>query len=452
VAVIEFIRSNVRPAAVALSLGVATAAFAQSDTPAADEPNSASALHLPDNPQLFGTALPSVVKATAIVNGDIITQTDIDQRLALMAIANGTDIPADQIQQLRQQILRNLIDETLEIQAAKADKINVTSKEIDRAVERLAQNTQKTPKELADYLAAHGSSIKSIRRQIEGELAWSRLQQDKIENTVSIGDDEVAAVIDKINASKGAAEYRVGEIYLAAPGGDQSQAIATAGQILNRLKGGASFAAYAREFSQASTASVGGDLGWVRPEQLPQPIAATLTRMSPGDVSDPITVPGGVSIIAVQDERRIGMPDPRNAVLSLKQVSISFPKGMTKAQAEPIVAKFAEAARNVGGCGGAERIGSEFNAEVVQSDQIKIRDLPPALQQIILPMQVGQATVPFGSLEEGIRTLVICGRDEVTPTAPSYDQVYAQLNEQRINSRSQRYLRDLRRDAIIEYR
>ena len=42
-----------------------------------------------------------------------------------------------------------------------------------------------------------------------------------------------------------------------------------------------------------------------------------------------------------------------------------------------------------------------------------MRDLPAALQRLMLPMQVGQATQPFGSLEEGVRVLVICGRDEI---------------------------------------
>ena len=60
---------------------------------------------------------------------------------------------------------------------------------------------------------------------------------------------------------------------------------------------------------------------------------------------------------------------------------------------------------------------AEFHGEVVQSDDVKMRDLPPALQQMMLPMQVGQATQPFGSLEEGVRVLVICGRDEVDSNA-----------------------------------
>jgi len=134
------------------------------------------------------------------------------------------------------------------------------------------------------------------------------------------------------------------------------------------------------------------------------------------------------------------------------EVTVVFPKGTTRDAAEPIVARFAQAALNIGGCGGAERIAGDLNAEVVQSDDVKMRDLPPALQEMMLQMQVGQATRPFGSIEEGVRVLVLCGRDQVDPSMPSFDQVYAQLNEERVNLRSRRYLRDLRRDAIIDFR
>ena len=440
-------------AGAAISLAVASAAAAQQADDQASPPiNSTQALHLPQNPEVFGSAMPSVIKATAIVNGDVITGTDVDQRVALLAIANGNGIPADQVDALRQQVLRNLIDETLEIQAAKTDKIEVKKSDIDKTVARVAGNVKQTPEQLVAYLQANGSSIESLRRQIEGEIAWQRLQADKIESGVSVGDDEVKAVLDRMNASKGTEEYRVGEIFLSSTPYTEQQTLQNASKILDQLKNGASFAGYARQYSEASTAAVGGDLGWVRPEQLPDPIAAAVRQMGPGTVSNPIEVPGGVSIIAVQDTRKILTADPRDAVLSLKQVSINFPKGTTREQAEPLLERFAEAAKTVGGCGGAEKIAADFHGEVVQSDQVKLRDLPPALQQIMLPMQVGQATQPFGSLEEGVRTLVICGRDEPDSSAPTYDDVYSQLNEERVNMRSRRYLADLRRDAVIEFR
>jgi peptidyl-prolyl cis-trans isomerase SurA len=441
-------------ASAAILLGAASGAAAQQTDDQQNSPpiNSTQSLHLPENPEVFGAAMPSVIKATALVNGDVITQTDVDERLALLAIANGNEVPADQVDALRQQVLRNLIDETLQIQAAKEDKIEIKPSEIDRTVARVAAGVKQTPDQLKDYLLAHGSSIQSMRRQIEGEIAWSRLQHDKIESGVSVGDDEVNAILNRMKASKGAEEYRVGEIFLSATPYTQEQTLQNASKILDQLKNGASFAGYARQYSEASTAAVGGDLGWVRPEQLPAPIASVLRTMGPGTISNPIPVPGGVSIIAVQDTRKILTADPRDAILSLKQISISFPKGTTRQQAEPTLEKFADAAKNIGGCGGTDKIAAEFHGEVVSSDQVKMRDLPTALQQMMVPMQVGQATPPFGTIEEGVRTLVICGRDQADSSAPTYDDVYSQLNEERVNMRARRYLADLRRDAVIEFR
>ena len=97
----------------AIALGLGTGAIAQVTIRPAAQPapvNTTQSLKLPQNPQVFGNAMPSVVKATAIVNGDVITQTDVQQRLALLAIANGVQIPAEEMDALSQQVLRNLID------------------------------------------------------------------------------------------------------------------------------------------------------------------------------------------------------------------------------------------------------------------------------------------------------------------------------------------------------
>ena len=433
----------------ALGMAIATTGTAWAQDQGA---SSTSVLNLPDNPTVFGTSLPSVVKATAIINGEVITQTDIDQRLALLAIANGGEIPASEVDRLRQQVLRNLIDETLQIQAAKTAEIKVDEGDVDRTVARVAGNVKQSPEQMADYLKARGSSIRSIRRQILGEISWRRLQSAKIESGISVGDDEVKAVIERMEASKGTQEYKVGEIFLSATSATSAQAMTNATQIIDALRKGGSFVGYARQYSESSTAPVGGDLGWVRPEMLPDPLAEAVRNLQPGQVSMPIAVPGGVSIIMVQDTRKVLTADPRAAELNLKQVSVTFPAGTSKAQAEPIVARFAAASQSTGGCGGAEKLAADFNGEVVQSDGVKLKELPAALQEMMLPMQVGQATRPFGSLEEGVRVLVICGRDEVNPSMPTYESVMAQMNEERVNMRARRYLRDLRRDAIIDFR
>ncbi len=71
----------------------------------------------------------------------------------------------------------------------------------------------------------------------------------------------------------------------------------------------------------------------------------------------------------------------------------------------------------------------------------------------MLQLQAGQATPPFGSPTDGVRMLVLCGRDEAASAQlPGAEQIQSQLEQQRVNLRAQQALRDLRRDAVVEYR
>ena len=430
---------------------VAIAATAQTVDDGGDPPSAA--LNLPKDLTIFGKPDPLVRKATAIVNGTIITETDVDQRLALVLAANNNKIEGEERDRLRLQVLRNLIDETLQIQEAKANKIDITTDEIQQTFTRVAGNFKRSPKDFADYLRTQGSSEASMKRQIEGELAWRRLLGRKVEPFVNVGEEEVQAVMSRLNAAKGAQEYRIGEIFLSATPATTDETLANANRIVQQVRQGASFVAYARQFSEASTAAVGGDLGWVRGEQLPEALAAAAQAMDTGQISAPIAVPGGYSIIAVSDKRQVLTADPRDALLSLKQISIAFPKGSTQTTAAPKVEQFALAMRSIQGCGKANEAAATVGADVVDNDQIRVRDLPPPLQQMLLNLQIGQATQPFGSLDDGVRSLVLCGRDDPkSADGPSFDQIYAQMEEERVNRRARRYLRDLRRDAVVDYR
>ncbi|WOK36917.1 peptidylprolyl isomerase [Sphingomonas sp. C3-2] len=409
-------------------------------------------LDVPQNVTIFGKTDPNVYKPTAIVNGEIITSTDVDQRLALVLLANQGRATAEETDRLRLQVLRNLIDETLQIQEAKAAEVAVASEEVDQRYTMVAQNFRRTPKEMSEYLRTQGSSDRSIKRQIEGELAWQRVLGRKITPFVNVAQEEVQSIIDRLNASKGTKEYRIGEIYLSGTPETMQETLQNAQRIMEQLQKGGSFAAYARQFSEASTAAVGGDLGWIRAGQLPAQLAEAAQTMQVGQLAGPIPVPGGISILVMIDERQVLTADPRDAVLSLKQLAITFPKGMTQAQASPLVARFAEETRKITGCGGAKAVADKVGAEIVDNDQVRVRDLPPQLQDILLKLQVGQTTQPFGSLEDGVRALVLCGRDDPeSANGPSFDAIMAQLEDERVNRRARRYLRDLRRDAVIEY-
>jgi len=436
----------------ALLLGTAgSGAIAQTVRDSGEVP--AASLNLPSSLQMFGPVDPHVRKATAIINGTIITGTDVDQRLALVLLANGGKVPDEEKQRLRLQVLRNLVDESLQIQEAKAHDIAITPAEIDQSYARVATRFKRSPAQLDDYLRENGSSARSMKRQIQGELAWNRVLRRRVEPYVNVSGEEVQAIMARLEASKGQKEYHVAEIYLAATP-ENSAAVATnARKIIDQVKAGGSFAAYARQFSEASTAAVGGDLGWVRAAQLPAALAQQAQAMSVGQLAGPISVPGGVSVLYLVDERQVLMADPRDAQLNLRQIGIKFAPGMTPAAITARAEAFAKATRTMGGCGKAAEVAAQFSGEVVDNDQVRVRDLPAPLQEMILKMSVGETTPPFGSQAEGVRVLVLCGRDEAQASGnPSFDQIESQLSETRVNQRAQRYLRDLRRDAVIEYR
>ena len=434
-------------------VGAVAAATPLASQMAGGEEDMTGGLNLPKNITIFGNKDPNVRTATAIVNGSIITQTDVDQRLALVVAANGGKLPEEERERLRLQVLRNLIDETLQIQEAAAQKIEVSKEEVEQTYLRVAANFKKSPQEFSKFLREQGSSDASIKRQIEGENAWRRVLSRKVEPFVAVSDEEVNAIIARLNASKGANEYHVGEIFLSATPETTEAARANAERIIDQIQKGASFPAYARQFSEASTAAVGGDLGWVRAEQLPDQLAGVVATLGNGKLSEPIAVPGGYSIILLIDKRQVLGVDPRDATLSLKQLTVAFPRGTSQAQATPKVEAFAKALQQLQGCGKANEVAASVGADVVNNDAMKIRDLPPQLQDLMLNLQVGQATPPFGSLTDGVRALVLCGRDDPQPAAgPSFEQIQSQIEQERVNRRAQRYLRDLRRDAVIEYR
>ncbi len=443
---------------VALSC-LAVAAAAQTGTGqtggaqagAAQPEASGSPLNIPQNIQFVGRPQDAnIARATALVNDEIITRSDIDQRIALFMASQRTQIPPEEMERVRAQMLRNLIDETLQIQAARERKMEIEQKNIDRYYGRYAQSFGHTDKTFADYLKTIGSSERSVRRQILGELSWQQLQRRL--PRVSVGDDEVNSILERLNATRGAPEYRVAEIFLRATPEEAPAVRERMNQIIQQIRAGASFPAYARQYSVATTAAVGGDLGWVRAEQLPAELSAVLQAMPVGTISDPIQVQGGYSVLLLVDSRQVLVANPRDAVLSLMQMSIDLPAGTTEQTARQRAEVLARASQSMGGCGGAAQAASSVGAELVSNDAVRVRDLPPQLQQMLLNMGVGQTTQPFGTTDR-ISVLVLCGRDDPRQApAPTFASIADAIEEERMNRQAQRFLRDLRRDAVIEYR
>ena len=406
--------------------------------------------------QLFGTALPSVVKATAIVNGEVITQTDIDQRLALLAIANGGQIPADEIERLApagaaQPDRRDAADPGRQ----GAQRSRSPTADIDKTVARVAGNVEADAR--ADGRLSEGQRLLDPldpppdrgRNRLAPAAARQDRERRQRRRRRSAGGHRPAERVEGhrgISASAKSSCRRPRTI--------EPQAQANASKIFEQLQAGR----VVRRLCPPVLRSV-DRRGRRRPRLGPARAASRAAcrrrcaRCGRAQVSNPITVPGGYSIVAVQDKRKILTADPRNAVLSLKQVSVGFPTGTTAPQAEPIVARFAQAAQNIGGCGGAETHRRRL--------QRRGRPVGPGQAARTAAGAAGNDAADAGRPGDAAVRLARGRRPRPGPVRPRRGRSRArrastrsmpQMNEERVNMRARRYLRDLRRDAVIDYR
>ncbi len=430
---------------------IAAAAVAQTAGGQPAPQPAGPALNIPQDVNFVDAqSQPNVARATAIVNEEIITQTDIDQRVALRSGGQASQIPPEQMGRLRAQVLRDLIDETLQIQTAREREISIDQAIVNREYARLAEQNGQTAQTFGAFLSSIGSSERSLKRQITGQASWQRIQQRLPQ--VSVTNAEVQATLAETTAHRGADEYRAAEIFLRSTPENAPQIRGRIMQAIEAIRNGAPFPAVARQISEATTAAIGGDLGWLRADMLPPELSAVIQQMPVGAISEPIQVSGGFSVIALVDKRQVLTANPRDAQLSLMQMSIEMPAGTTEAAARPRVEQLAAATQAMGGCGGAAQAARSVGASLVTSDTVVVRDLPPQLQMTLLGLSIGQATQPFGSPER-FSVLVLCGRDDPQAVAaPTAASVAEAVEDERMARQAQRYMRDLRRDAVIEYR
>lgn len=401
---------------------------------------------------VLGDVDPKVRKAMVIVNGAVITDLDIAQRLRLIEIANGRPFSQEQRERIRYQVLNNLIDEKLQIDAAAEKDLKIEDKDIEERFDIVARNFRKSPGEFSDYLKKSGTSKKTLTDQIHSEIAWSKVLRRKVEPFINVGDDEVQAIVDRIQASKGQNEFHLAEILLTANADNENTIRDRVQNLEQELRAGSSFVAYARQYSEAATAGVGGDLGWVQLAQLAPELRDVVGQMKVGDLSPPVRVSNGYMIVYLRERREIGGKDPLDTVVTAKQVRVPLPKDTSDASMKPLVDKLTRITAR-GGCGKTEDMARDIGGTASDVPQLRIRDLPPGLQNTVQRLQVGEATPPFAT-QQDIRVLVLCGKDEsqAEMQGPSFDEIYAQLNEQRVSMAARRLMRDLRRDAIVDYR
>ena len=251
-------------------------------------------------------AAQEALRIAAVVNDDVITGLDLAVRTRMAILSSSLPDTAEMRNRVARQVLRAMIDERLMLQEAARQNITVQQSEIDAELSKLAERNDVTLDQFSDYLAQNGVPLAD---QIRATIAWSKLIGRQLRPRAVITEEDIDEVLLQAEQSQGQPQRRVAEIFLAvdAPGEEEDVRRSTE-RLIEQIRGGIPFSAVASQFSDAATAAVGGDVGWVLPGQLAPEVDETLERMQDGDIAGPVRAAGGYYILQLRGQRSIS-PD-----------------------------------------------------------------------------------------------------------------------------------------------
>jgi peptidyl-prolyl cis-trans isomerase SurA len=172
---------------------------------------------------LTGFAAPLHAQTVAVmVNGDPITNYDIEQRSKLIVLTTHKP-PA------RQQVIDELIDEKVKQKEAKKFGVDPTSSDVDEAYKAMSTRMRITPDQLSKSLESQGIRPDTLKERIKTDMVWSSLVRGRFKESLQVGEKEVAAAVPAATGDdkqeNESFEYKMQPIVLIVPRGATPAAI-----------------------------------------------------------------------------------------------------------------------------------------------------------------------------------------------------------------------------------
>jgi peptidyl-prolyl cis-trans isomerase SurA len=291
-------------------------AFAQGPAPAPAQPRAqpprAAAAPAQRTPSLDRTVL--LDRVVAIVDDEALTQFELDDQkrnaLTQMKAQNVAPPPADV---LDKQVLDRLITERAVLHFAKENGVRVDDTQVERTIQRIAQDNKMTAEEFRRALSREGVSYEKYREEIRKEILFQRLREREVDARVTVSDAEVDAWLASQEVQAGGdVEYRVSHILVLVPERASPEQIEAkrrrAEEAVKQVRDGVDFGQVAAGFSDAQDALQGGALGWRAPARMPTVFVEAVRQMKPGDVSGVLRTATGFHVVKLQETRSRNAP------------------------------------------------------------------------------------------------------------------------------------------------
>ena len=256
-------------------------------------------------------------RVVAVINDSIILRSELDARM-IPVIGEAQQIadPKERerrIDKLRGQVLDEMVNEELIVQAAHDAKIEVESSEVQAALDEIKSTNNLDDAALAQVLAAQGYTLANYKQDLRRQLLRLRAVNQLVAPKVNVTDEDIRARYDQMQRrSDSVSAVKLSHMLfkLPAQATDQevNEAKERAAKAMERVSGGEEFAKVAEELSDdVGTKATGGELGYFQRGSINPEWEPIVFAMEKGDVRGPVIGPQGLHVFHVTEVQKTNL-------------------------------------------------------------------------------------------------------------------------------------------------
>lgn len=399
-------------------------------------------------------------RVVAVVDREVITYRELQNRIEIVLTQlekqNVSRPPQDV---LEKQVLERLISDRLQTQLAAQTGLRVDDNQLDKTMERIAEQNKMNVLEFRQALERDGISYRKFREDMRSEIILARLREREVDNRVNVTEAEIDNYLTTQSSRQeaGQDEYEIAHILIRTPEDSASEDLqklkAKAEKALQLLKDGTDFAQVSASYSDAPNALEGGMLGWKNAGQVPTLFADALKTMQPGEVSPIIRSPNGFHILKLTNRRGGSSPlliqqtHARHILLKTSEV-------LSEGDARRKLADLKERLENGGNFEELARQYSEDGTASKGGDLgwVNPGDTVPEFEKAMNELKPGQISEPTKSPFGWHLIEVVERRSQDMSREAARLKARQEIKARKAEEAYQDWLRELRDRAYVEYR
>lgn len=363
------------------------------------------------------------------VNDRVITEYEVEQRARFLTVLKAPGNPEEEA-------LKALVEDRLRQTEAKRLGLKLTEAEVLTGMNEFASRANLTAEALIVELAKVDISAESYRDFVAAGLLWRQAVRARFLGQVPVSEADIDKALEA-SARPRALRVLASELVIPLQEGNEAAGLALAERLSKEITSEGAFAAAARKYSAAPTAGNGGRLDWVPLANLPPAIGAAVLALGPGEVSDPVQVPGAVVLFQLRDVQKDTAAEPL-------AVTVEYADFLIADDAAEVARLRAE----VDTCKDLYGQANGLPEDRLTVSKVPMAEVPGDVALELAQLDPGEASVAL--TRAGFRRfLMLCGREETVEPPLTRDQVRERVINQKLEGLAEGYLEELRSAAII---